>query len=228
MVPTPGAGDAAKYLAGDGTWKSFEEAPPGNFLDLTDTPDEYTSEHYMVPAVNVASDALEFRRACINLAEGTIDDQATLDIPLDATGYSNFNVFKIFFRASPATDNVSLYMRYSDDGGATFEADAADYSWFYQAGGGSSSDVSDSEIEMKAAIGNASGEGVTAEVTIYDPAVNSQCLANWSLTIRNTTGAADFSFGCGTSLVAAVTTDVRLLFSSGNIAGARWSLVGMV
>jgi hypothetical protein len=165
------------------------------------------------------------------IADGTVTAQAQLD--LEFTGaYKIYKLYLINF--APATDNVSLNLRFSDDGGATFEADASDYAWSYTYLENATApslnvtgDGADSKITVTNAAGNASGEVSCFEITILDPTAAVRTRVAWIGTAVSTTGSNYSVNGGGTTLVAAASTDLRILFSSGNIASGSYSLVGI-
>jgi hypothetical protein len=239
LVPPPEAGDSAKYLAGDGTWKAFtsvdlgalihaqsEDTNPDRIADFTTIRDTSGSDGNKV--------ALWRLSGMVVLASGTLSNQATLDIPLDTTGYSNFRNFKLILNSLlPATDAANLFMRVSDDGGSTFEADASDYAWVYNstnlASGPSltiAGDGADSEIEIFGTVDNV--EACNVEISIYNPAANAKLWATWAGNFVSGAGTLVDVTGSGRSLVSAVTTDIRILFSSGNIASGFWTLIGII
>lgn len=154
-------------------------------------------------------------------------DVASLDF---ATGISStYRTYKLIGWMKPATDQVALWVRGSDDGGSTYEADAADYSWensgqgnaatFYATG-----DVSDSELEIYLSstnflIGNASNEKIDFEITFQNPssAAFYKNFKWWFAYNRASDSVVMEGQGGGSMLAAAAMNAVRLLFSSGNI-----------
>lgn len=167
------------------------------------------------------------------LASGALSSQATLSLALDDTGYSNFHSFKLIMsNVQPASDAVKPFIRFSDDGGATFEADAADYAWtcYDSDTGAGSGDVSDSEIELfgTSDVGNAANEGIDLQLTIYNPGSTGDTRVTWeAVWNRAADGGMFWGVGGGAMLVAGVSTDVRFLFSAGNINSGRYTLVGI-
>lgn len=171
------------------------------------------------------------------LATGTVTNQTSLDLPLDTTGYSNFRLFKLIVEFIPLTDTTVLYLRFSDDGGATFEADASDYGWAWNltndtaTGSGADAvpvgDAADSEIHLSGnSVGNATGEGGVAEILIHNPASAAPTHVTWSLNYRTAAGAFSNMTGGGIFFGVLAATDVRLLMSSGNIT-ATYTLMGI-
>jgi hypothetical protein len=232
LVPTPDTGDADKFLKGDGTWTSVSEfaTPLTTRGDLIFRNSGGSDDRLALGTANQVlssdgSDPTWSTPTMRVLATGSASGAAGIDVPLDASGYSSYTIFKLYIReGTVATDNVQMWVRLSDDGGATFEADVADYTWFDFEGGGSA--ATDSEIILSGGIGNAAGEGFNVELTIYNPAAAARTRIVASGMRMNTSGVAVVMCSCGSTLVSAASTDIRVLASSGNISG-NWTLVGI-
>lgn len=157
---------------------------------------------------------------------GTVD-VATLDF---ATGInSTYRTYILRGWMKPATDQVALWVRGSDDGGSTYEADASDYSWensgqgnaatFYSAG-----DVADSELEIYLStttflIGNAANEKIDFEIIFQNPS-STAFYKNfmWRFAYNRAADSVVMEGqGGGSMLATAAMNGVRLLFSSGNV-----------
>jgi hypothetical protein len=152
---------------------------------------------------------------------------ASLDI--DISGYA---AVRIVGWLLPATDNVSLYVRFSNDGGSTFESGAGYYAWafgFALAGpsDGAIANASDTKIELHQSGGNGATEGSYFEITILTPATASAPTA-----ISGTSGNHQFNGGVpsyhnfGKVLTAEVNNAIQFLFSSGNIADGHVMVYG--
>lgn len=166
------------------------------------------------------------------IASGTISNQATLDIPL-ITGYRAFKI--VLTSVRPQTDNVSLYMRTSTDGGSTFDSSAGNYSWgynYFESDGGdinSAGSDSDTEIELATtatALGNAAGENWNGEITLYDPAGSQTKLVTFEATSISAAGVKESYRGVGARNATADIDAVRFVPSSGNLASGSWALYG--
>lgn len=128
----------------------------------------------------------------------------------------------------PATDDVELWLRVSDDGGSTFEADAGDYSYSSlgnDGGGVNRTKSSTSDVAYKTttgdasiAVGNASGEKIEFEFLINAPSAAAPTMIKHHIVWLNAGGNHVFNIGGGCSKAAAAVNGFRLLFESGNIA----------
>ena len=108
-----------------------------------------------------------------------------------AAGYDYIFVLEAF---APTTDAETLWMRWSDDGGSTYEADAADYQWDVQRQGIDEADASDSEIQLvgTVSVGNDANNTSTMEVTLINPNAGSeQTTAFWNGFIMNIAATPD-------------------------------------
>lgn len=154
----------------------------------------------------------------------------------DLAAYNaEFTVFKVFVKdLLPATDNTDLYLRMSDDGGSTFEADASDYAWVSHrlpmatatTDGLATGDDADTKMQIHNAIGNATDEGISLEITILNPQASTQGRVLWSGIFSNLTGAQIHIDGGGVALWSTAKTDFQLLMSSGNFS-ANISVYGV-
>src|SRR3990167_1861861 len=82
----------------------------------------------------------------------------------------------IILKLIPATDGAVPWLRYSDDDGATYEADASDYAWILSYTSMVTSpiitnagDNADIKISLTPTIGNDTNETSSTELTILDP-----------------------------------------------------------
>lgn len=134
----------------------------------------------------------------------------------------------------PATDGTALFVRFSNDGGATYKAGATDYAWAqsYQSLNGADTsgvnrDDSDSEIQISAG-GNATGEGMNFDFRVHAPLHASRRTSLGGHMIDLNTSAQIFrSIIFGSVLVTEVNNAIRFLFSSGNIAAGEVSYYGI-
>lgn len=136
----------------------------------------------------------------------------------------------------PATDASDAYLR-TEMGGAVL-AGAADYLWaaqgFRSGGGGSAenvADVSDSEIELNTTgasfeLGNATGEGFTAQFTIFNPAGTTlDKIMRYSTAYTSSVPESCMSNGIGKYIGATsgtpqgAITGFQIITDSGNISG---------
>jgi hypothetical protein len=190
-----------------------EDTTPDRTADFAGVYDADADTGKKVALYNVAGSAV--------LASGTVS-AATLDIALDT--FTQFKYFKLMVNLVPVSDGVDLWMRFSDDGGSTFEADASDYSWENTA----TFDAADSEILLVFGVGNAAGEGVWAETTIWDPHAAVRTRTNTMGGVVGSDSSQFYSISAGQMLASGASTDVRVMFSTGNIASGTYTLIGYI
>lgn len=149
------------------------------------------------------------------IISGSVSAAATLDI---TTLPADCDVLEIdLWNWRPATDNASLYMRFSQS--ATFLAGAADYKWGGTNAAAANSDLSDSKIIIQDGWGNAAGEYGHAKIRIFRPnAAATPKSSIWEIAFHNTLGNY-VSTTAGGELIANLNAidGVRFLYSSGNI-----------
>lgn len=165
------------------------------------------------------------------ISSGTVASGTPL---IDITGLTTtYRAYVLVFDGLlPATDNVELLMRLSDDGGATYEADASDYAWALQSNPetaipGADGDADDSEISLGSAFGNAAGEAASGDITIYAPAGSGITQMMWRTSRQSATPNYFAQFGGGQLQTAGATTAFRLIFSAGNFAAMNYTLYGL-
>jgi hypothetical protein len=152
--------------------------------------------------------------ALLYVESGTVSAAATKDFTIPA----NCDELEIsLWNWRPATDNVELWMRFSQ--ASTFLAGAADYKWGGTIAAAAANDSNDSEIAMATAWGNAAGEFGHIKINISRPLAAATVKAVlWRGAYHNTIGNYVATDGGGELLANTNAIDgVRLLFSSGNI-----------
>jgi hypothetical protein len=206
------------------------DATPDPFNDYLPT--------YDASATTGKKTLLKFVGGLVFLTSGTASG-ATLDIVLTSyTGYRGLKIFLSGFR--PATNDVALWMRFSTDGGSTYDASGYNYALqvVYDAPAtGSNGSGSDVAIVLTSAagaglgVGNASTAGYNGEITL----LNQTSTAFWCR-VQHTgyfISAQGTPSGCavtgGGAREAAQDTDaIRFLFSSGNITSGNYVVYGLV
>lgn len=136
----------------------------------------------------------------------------------------------------PATDDASLQLRVSEDGGSTFKAGATDYSYAYNSEQEAGTDASNgsagsTRILMSASVSNtASMGGVCGEVRFFAPAGTTQNKLFTYQTGFPRTSTTDFRVINGAGRFVLDTNainGIRFLFSSGNITSGNFALYGI-
>ena len=131
-----------------------------------------------------------------------------------------------------ATDGAELYLRISTDSGATFKAGASDYIWgqavVFGGGGVFAGSAGATHIEIGANMGNASDEGFSGEIYIYNP---SSAALHKRINVISSWIAADANI-VGIYASATYITDndainaLRVLADSGNLTSGTFTLYG--
>jgi hypothetical protein len=166
------------------------------------------------------------------LNSGTVTNQATLDIVLSSyTSYRGLQF--VLSDMLPATDATELWMRFSTDGGSTYDATGYNYCYRVLTDAPSGSDVgsgSANQIVLATAIGNGATEGICQQVWLP----NQTSAARWARIVQSNyyitssaTPAGGYTSGGGAREAAQDTDAVRFLFSAGNIASGAWAVYGL-
>jgi hypothetical protein len=167
------------------------------------------------------------------LANGVVSSAATLDIPL--TSYTAFRGFHLVLaNFIPATDATDLWIRFSTNGGSSYDAGASDYRWAYfnfvnPTASGAVGETAGAKIGMFTIVGSGTAEGVSADIKLYDP-FNTAVRTRVGFTCwgHDNTDGARGSVGSGFRLTAQDTDAIRIMFSSGNITSGKWAIYGYV
>lgn len=164
----------------------------------------------------------------------TITASASATVDFDSGINSTYKVYAVVIaNALPATDGVNLYLRVSDDGGVTYEADASDYVWaldLLNTSGGETlaGAAGDTEIELIDTLnqGNTTAEKISGIVYMFAPDESAKTHFTWQLSAFNNTVAFHWVSGSGCSTAEVATNAIRFLYSSGNIASGTFKLYG--
>jgi hypothetical protein len=170
------------------------------------------------------------------LASGTITaGSASLDIVL--TSYTAYRGLMIYFsNFQPTTDTAILRMRFSTNGGTSFDSAAASYSHVHHIAeavtpsDSASGSTSATSIDITGGIGStaATGRGFNGAVTMMDQTNTAEFSAvTWQGKYRNSIGTLASVYGTGTRLTAQDTDAWTFLMSTGTIAQGKWALYGL-
>lgn len=199
LVPAPGAGDAVRFLRGDGTFAA------GAGLQLLDS--------------------------------GTVSNASTLDIVLTSFAAYRTLYFELVDFV-PATDDVDLWVRFSTNGGSSYDAGSSDYRFSNEVIFSTSSpqvqqSAGAAQIQIAggssgtAHIGNQASEGISLGAWLRG--FGNGAMKTKITAVGEYYGAGNFSasFRAGGHRNAAQGTNaVRWMFSSGNIDSGNWALYG--
>jgi hypothetical protein len=164
------------------------------------------------------------------IGSATASDSANIEFLLDNTVYSSYEV--VFDSVLPATDAASLYMRFSSDGGSTFDSGASDYEYAARivASNGVVSDKSDENASgfiISDLIGTAAGEtGVSGKADLT-PSGGGRPSVRWQVSRVSSGNFLGYYRGAG-ELKATVEVDaIQFTMSTGNIASGKVYLYGL-
>jgi hypothetical protein len=158
---------------------------------------------------------------------------ASASATIDFTGFTSTYIayMIVLCDVAPATDNVILYARFSDDAGVSFEADAGDYRWAnYSAGTGYDFSSGSTQIQINNStygIGNASGETFCGTLIIYNPTHTASTNMTWNGAYTTYNDVFVEILGGGRIVATASIEGIRFLMSSGNIASGEFRLYGL-
>ncbi len=172
------------------------------------------------------------------LANGTVSAAATLDIVL--TSYTAYRGFRLVLGGFlPATNAVDLWMRFSTNGGSSYDAGASDYNYAGNqiADGGTNANYGSAaaaQILLSRSVGTAQiGNATTKGCNYVIDMLNQTSTAFWTRLTYNGTYVNDqagatgmFVHGSGMREAAQDTDAIRIMFSSGNITEGNWALYG--
>lgn len=157
---------------------------------------------------------------------------------LSFTEFNNavYRYYEFVFEAiKPATDAVSLRVRFSTDGGATYDAGGTDYDYAYvgRSAGGTAlagDSAAAGAIELSdATVGNAGGDqGVSGKITVYHAGTASlRTRIGGQLSFDNTSGHCNLINVEGLRDANQDTDAMRFLFSSGDITSGTIRMYGI-
>lgn len=159
------------------------------------------------------------------LSTTTASNDTAVDIALTG-GYSRYQIR--LDHVTPATDDVTLNMRLSTDG-ASFIA-TSNYAYAYSlvglgldtAGTGTGGIVSTN-------VGNGAAEGVTAVIDLFLAAgsARNRLLSDAAFNIASTGATLKFTAATELNNSTTAATDIRFLFSAGNITSGAFTLIGI-
>lgn len=144
---------------------------------------------------------------------------------------SNYIAYKfIFSNVRPATDGTSLQCRFSADNGATFIS-TSNYkyrvSYFQGASVLNNSSTSATAIALNVSTGNATGEGVTGDITLFSPDFNTRTKV--VSTLQYTDGTSNFTnvIQSGMLDVSEQHNAIRFNFATGDFSAGFMRVYGL-
>lgn len=168
------------------------------------------------------------------LATRTASASATLDF----TEFSNSVYRRYEFEledVKPATDATGLLVRFSTNGGSSYDAGASDYAWASHGNGGASPTGTSNNattsilLTFTNNVGNAAAEfGVTGLLDLFHAAdATKNTRAHFAGSYENTAGDIVIWSSAGRRKAAQDTDALRFLYSSGNIASGTIRMFGI-
>jgi hypothetical protein len=169
------------------------------------------------------------------LTSGTASG-ATLDIVL--TNFTSFRAIKfVLMSFVPATDDVELWMRFSSNGGSSYDATGYTYAlvgFFDSAVSANIASAAANQIEIAgfttaaASVSNVANEGgANVEVTLFDQTAARYSRASIMTGYHTANDALASQVGNGQREAAQDTDAVRFLFESGNITSGKYAVYGL-
>jgi hypothetical protein len=166
------------------------------------------------------------------LTSGTVSAAAALDIVL--TSYTAYRGFKVFASLLPATEPSALNLRFSTNGGSSYDAGATDYAYMehFGAATGAHDQVESTgaaQISITGNVGGGTREGIVFESTLIDPFSTARDTKIFTASVLRTDAAlAVHSESYGIRNAAQDTDAIRYLFSGGNISAGSYALYGIL
>jgi hypothetical protein len=161
----------------------------------------------------------------------TANNSATLDF--NSVFSSLYDEYKIeIINLVPASNNVSVMLRFSSDGGANFDATAAHYAWvgFFICNNAHATQGTDSDtrIILQQSIPNSADWGACCVLTVFNPlsANYTQILsAEGGYSVSNT--RSTIQSHSGTHLIHASQNSIRFQMDAGNITSGIIRIYGV-
>jgi hypothetical protein len=164
------------------------------------------------------------------IVSSTASNDASIEFTLDNSTYSSYQV--VLDSLLPATDGAELFMRFSSDGGSTFDSGTGNYRyasrWVATNGTvGSTLDASATAINLTNTIGTSAGEtGANGKLDLISSGEGRPSV-RWQLSRTSSSSLLVYQNG-GAERTATVEVDaIQFLMSTGNIASGKIYLYGV-
>ena len=135
----------------------------------------------------------------------------------------------------PVTDDVSLDLLTSTDGGSSYDSSSGNYAWMGFGGETNTQSGSDNSIWMNGStasnsyrFGSAANEdGGSFALHIMSPHLTKRTMFHWEGSFFSANDTTAHLLGCGARLSSADVDAIRLVFSSGNIESGTITAYGV-
>jgi hypothetical protein len=177
-----------------------------------------------------ASDFAVSDGGAVLISSTTASNDATIEFTLDNTLYSSYQV--VFDSVLPATDGAELFMRFSSDGGSTFDSGASDYRyasrWIASNGAiGSTSGESATAINLTNTVGTSAGEtGANGKLDLISSGEGRPSV-RWQLSRTSSSNLLVYQNGGGERTATVEVDAIQFTMSTGNIASGKVYLYGL-
>jgi hypothetical protein len=168
--------------------------------------------------------------ATVLIASATASNDATIEFTLTNTDYTSYQV--VLDSLLPATDGAELFMRFSSDGGSTFDSGTGNYRyasrWIASNGAiGSTSGESATAINLTNTVGTSAGEtGANGKLDLISSGEGRPSV-RWQLSRTSSSNLLVYQNG-GAERTATVEVDaIQFTMSTGNIASGKVYLYGL-
>lgn len=157
---------------------------------------------------------------------------ASASATLDFTAIGNYSkVIFILNDIIPATDNTRLEILTSADN-TNWDTGVSDYEWIFGGLNSAAVDVqtgdnADDSINLATGVGNAAGEALSGELTLYNPSGTGHTNFTGNFSVINAAGALVFQHLAARRVSAAAVTGVRFRFVTGNITSGSIYMYGV-
>lgn len=148
------------------------------------------------------------------------------------SGFSNFSTFLVKIRTIiPATDNVSLLMTYSTDGGISYLSSNYNWGLFFvrsTPAGGATAGAATTSITISTVLGNSSSRGLNGDIMLYG--LNQSTYVpkcTYHVVSYNTSALSQVEIGGGMNTGTTAVNAIKFAMSSGNITSGGITLYGI-
>ena len=198
--------------------RSLDESSTGSLLNLSGS-----------ATIFVTASSLDLSPMVL-IASATASNDATIEFTLTNTDYTSYQV--VFRFVIPSTDNTSFLVRFSSDGGSTFDSGAGDYQYAARSVNSSGqnpgqSDTGDSAINLSSIVFNdPDRSGVNGKLDLTSSGLGRPSV-RWQISRTTPSGFFNCNWGAGEREATVEVDAIQFLYSTGNIASGKIYLYGL-